>query len=83
MAHEWQDRVHFYNVASGIMRHVLVDHARGLLATKRGAGAEKRELDESVFPSVRSDEDGLRDAERTVKNAWARARDRLATILTA
>ncbi len=121
MAHEWEDRSHFYNVASGIMRHVLIDHARGRLAEKRGGGARKQELDESVFPSVSADEDGLRVAEdaleilarehdraalvvtlkvfggltiaeiaqevkvaeRTVKNDWALARERLGAILTA
>ena len=36
MAHEWEDRSHFYNVASGIMRHVLIDHARSHRADKRG-----------------------------------------------
>jgi RNA polymerase sigma factor (TIGR02999 family) len=121
MAHEWEDRSHFYNVASGIMRHVLIDHARGRLASKRGGGATKQELDESVFPSVSLDEEGLRQAEqaleilageheraalvvtlkvfggltipeiaaevkvaeRTVKNDWALARERLASILAA
>jgi RNA polymerase sigma factor (TIGR02999 family) len=119
MAHEWEDRSHFYNVASGIMRHVLIDHARGHRAEKRGGGAHKQELDESVFPAVRADEEGfqiaaqaleklaeeheraalvvtlkvfggltipeiameVKVAERTVKNDWALARDRLAQIL--
>jgi RNA polymerase sigma factor (TIGR02999 family) len=121
MAHEWEDRSHFYNVASGIMRHVLIDHARSRLTNKRGGGATKQELDESLFPSVQSDEEGFRAAEqaletfageheraalvvtlkvfggltipeiaqevkvaeRTVKNDWALARERLGEILSA
>lgn len=35
----WHDRVHFFAFASRIMRRILVDHARGRLAAKRGAGA--------------------------------------------
>ena len=119
MAHEWEDRSHFYNVASGIMRHVLIDHARSHRAEKRGGGAAKQELDESLFPAVQADDEGFRVAERaleifaseheraalvvtlkvfggltipeiarevkvaerTVKNDWALARDRLGEIL--
>jgi RNA polymerase sigma factor (TIGR02999 family) len=120
MANEWQDRSHFYAVASGIMRHVLIDHARRHRADKRGGGAATQELDESVFPSIRNDEAGFGEAERaleelaqeseraalvvalrvfggltipeiarevkvaerTVKNDWALARERLAEILS-
>ncbi|HPG25982.1 MAG TPA: ECF-type sigma factor [Myxococcota bacterium] len=120
MANEWEDRSHFYNVASGIMRHVLIDHARAHRADKRGGGATKQELDEAVFPSVLADDEGfqaaeraleifareheraalvvtlkvfggltipeiareVKVAERTVKNDWALARDRLGAILT-
>ena len=35
----WNDRTHFYAVASQIMRHVLVDYARRRLRQKRGSGA--------------------------------------------
>jgi len=57
--HEWEDRSHFYSVASSIMRHVLVDHARAHRAGKRGGGAIKESLDESVFPQLGDDEEGL------------------------
>ena len=67
MAHEWEDRSHFYRVASGIMRHVLIDHARGHRAEKRGGGARKLELDESVFPSLRADDAGFSAAERALE----------------
>jgi RNA polymerase sigma-70 factor (ECF subfamily) len=61
-AREWQDRSHFYAAASGIMRHVLIDHARSKLASKRGAGAYRESLDESIFPSVGDDEEGYQIA---------------------
>jgi RNA polymerase sigma factor (TIGR02999 family) len=35
---DWNDRRHFLNVAARAMRQVLVDHARGRNADKRGAG---------------------------------------------
>jgi RNA polymerase sigma factor (TIGR02999 family) len=34
----WQNRGHFYAVASGMMRRVLVDHARARRRAKRSAG---------------------------------------------
>jgi RNA polymerase sigma-70 factor (ECF subfamily) len=119
-AHEWQDRSHFYNIASGIMRHVLIDHARSHRAEKRGGSAVKQSLEESLFPAIQADTEGFRVAEqaleifageheraalvvtlkvfggltipeiarevkvaeRTVKNDWALARERLAQILS-
>lgn len=33
----WEDRAHFFAVASGTMRRILVDHARSRRALKRGA----------------------------------------------
>lgn len=117
--HEWTDRSHFYAVASSIMRHVLIDHARARAADKRGGGARRDQLDESVFPDLGHDEEGIRVAgealeqlsaeheraalvvslkvfggltipeiarevgvsERTVKNDWQLARERLETLL--
>jgi len=40
-ATEWKDRVHFFAVASRIIRRILVDHARERLAAKRGGGIER------------------------------------------
>jgi RNA polymerase sigma factor (TIGR02999 family) len=37
----WQSRTHFFAVAAQLMRRILVDHARGRRAVKRG-GAEGR-----------------------------------------
>jgi RNA polymerase sigma factor (TIGR02999 family) len=35
---EWRDRKHFFAIASRVMRHILVDHARAREAEKRGGG---------------------------------------------
>jgi RNA polymerase sigma factor (TIGR02999 family) len=44
-ASPWQDRAHFFAVASRVMRHVLVDHARAKVAAKRGGRAVPVELE--------------------------------------
>src|SRR3954465_1170761 len=33
---QWQDRAHFYRVAAGAMRRILVDYARRYRALRRG-----------------------------------------------
>jgi RNA polymerase sigma-70 factor (ECF subfamily) len=47
----WQDRAHFFAVAARAMRQILVSHARGQQAQKRGGGAFKVELDEAALVS--------------------------------
>jgi RNA polymerase sigma factor (TIGR02999 family) len=47
---EWQDRSHFFVIASRIMRQVLVDHAKARNRMKRGAGGHKVALDEIDLP---------------------------------
>jgi RNA polymerase sigma factor (TIGR02999 family) len=42
---EWRDRLHFFAIASRIMRRVLVDAARARRASKRGHGAPAVALD--------------------------------------
>ena len=65
--HEWEDRTHFYAVAASIMRHVLIDHARARAASKRGGGARKFSLEESLFPAVENDEAGFHAAEQALE----------------
>jgi len=48
---EWQDRAHFFAVASQVMRHVLVDYARERLRQKRGGGAVHIPIDAAVVLS--------------------------------
>ncbi|MHC5111459.1 MAG: sigma-70 family RNA polymerase sigma factor [Planctomycetota bacterium] len=42
----WKTRAQFFGVAAKVMRRLLVDHARGRAAIKRGGGAFKSSLDE-------------------------------------
>jgi RNA polymerase sigma-70 factor, ECF subfamily len=41
-----RDRLHFHSLCSRVMRQILVDHARGRLAAKRGGAARAGVLDE-------------------------------------
>jgi RNA polymerase sigma-70 factor (ECF subfamily) len=41
---QWRNRAHFFGVAAQLMRRILVDHARGRLAEKRGGGARQLTL---------------------------------------
>jgi RNA polymerase sigma-70 factor (ECF subfamily) len=38
---KWRDRAHFFGVAAGMMRRILVDHARVRRAEKRGGGWQR------------------------------------------
>ncbi len=42
----WQNRSHFFAIASSLMRRILVDQARARLAEKRGGGKADLRLDE-------------------------------------
>ncbi|HVR23063.1 MAG TPA: sigma-70 family RNA polymerase sigma factor [Candidatus Polarisedimenticolia bacterium] len=54
---DWQNRAHFFGIAAQVMRHILVDHARGHLREKRGGGLEPVPLDEAlIFPPEQSHE---------------------------
>jgi RNA polymerase sigma factor (TIGR02999 family) len=44
----WQNRAHFFGIAAEMMRRILIDHARGLQAAKRGSGGIKLPLDEII-----------------------------------
>lgn len=43
---EWEDRAHFFAIASRTMRRVLVDHAKTRKRLKRGAGGQRVDLEE-------------------------------------
>jgi len=53
----WHDRTHFLAACSAIMRRVLVDHARGRQAAKRGGGAHLVPLEEACVIAPEPDED--------------------------
>ena len=48
---DWHNRVHFFAVASQVMRHVLVDYARERLRQKRGGGAVHIPIEAAVVLS--------------------------------
>jgi len=54
---DWQSRAHFFGVAAQVMRRILVDHARGHLREKRGAGQRAVPIDEALaFTPEQSEE---------------------------
>ncbi len=67
---EWQDRAHFFAVASQVMRHLLVDHARERQQVKQGGGAQRLSLDEValVAPDRSADLLALDDALNRLAN---------------
>jgi RNA polymerase sigma factor (TIGR02999 family) len=56
---DWQSRAHFYAVASGEMRRILVDHARNRGAAKRGGPMEKIALEDAAVYCVSRPEELL------------------------
>ena len=52
---DWKNRCHFFGVAAQMMRRILVDHARGKNAAKRGDGAVKVTLDEGLVAANERD----------------------------
>jgi len=54
---EWQNRAHFFAIASRAMRQILVDHARRRHSQKRGGGQAPASLDGVVtFAPMKSDD---------------------------
>ncbi len=45
---EWKSRAHFFGVAAKLMRQILVDHARGHRAAKRGGNSLKLTLNDGL-----------------------------------
>ncbi len=53
----WQNRAQFFALAAQVMRHVLVDHARGVRRTKRGGGVQPVQMDDvAVLSDDRAEE---------------------------
>ena len=53
----WQTRAHFFAVAAQVMRHILVDYARGRQRAKRGSGMAELPLhDVAVLSDSRAEE---------------------------
>jgi RNA polymerase sigma-70 factor, ECF subfamily len=45
---EWQNRAHFFALASRVMRRILIDHARAAHAQKRPGARQKVELESAL-----------------------------------
>ena len=54
---QWQNRAHFFGIAAHIMRQILVEHARGRNAAKRGGNALRIELGEEMALAQQTDVD--------------------------
>ena len=54
---QWQDRAHFFAMASRLMRRILVDAARAKGYQKRNAGGQKVSLDEAVAVAATPSQD--------------------------
>ncbi len=46
----WQNRAHFYGIASSMMRRVLIDHARAHATEKRGGSAIRLSINDVEIP---------------------------------
>ncbi len=70
----WRDRAHFLAFAAQTMRRILVDHARGLRAAKRGHGIRAISLDQALAVAQQRDIDliALDDALEALKTLDAR-----------
>jgi RNA polymerase sigma-70 factor (ECF subfamily) len=55
----WHDRAHFFAVSARLMRQILIDLARSHQYQKRGAGAERVTLSDSLNPGSQKGEDLL------------------------
>lgn len=55
----WQDRSHFYALAARMMRRLLVNHANGRAAQKRGGDALRVTLNDELTGNTEAEEDVL------------------------
>jgi len=69
---KWNNREHFFAIASKVMRRILVDHAKSRHRQKRGGSSEDLQLDDALVAGV--------DLERTDLIALDEALDRLAKL---
>lgn len=51
----WQNRAQFFGIAAQMMRRILVSHARGREAKKRGGGAQRITLEEELAAAPQRD----------------------------
>ena len=46
---KWENRVHFFGMAAKLMRHVLVDYARGHNLARRSGAMKRADFDEAAL----------------------------------
>jgi RNA polymerase sigma factor (TIGR02999 family) len=70
----WKNRAHFCGIAARLMRQILMEHARGHNAAKRGGGIEKLYLEETrqLAPERAPDLVALDDALKTFATSHPR-----------
>jgi RNA polymerase sigma factor (TIGR02999 family) len=70
----WKDRAHFFAISAQMMRRVLVEFARSGQYQKRGGGARKTSLDESLIASPQRGQDlvALDDALQALATSYPR-----------
>jgi len=56
---DWQDRAHFFAVASRLMRRLLIDRARSRLRKKRGGDLRLTQIDLNEVPQVETEQELL------------------------
>ena len=56
---QWRNRAHFFGVAAQLMRRILVDHARGRHAAKRGGGLRQLTLGDADSAREMPDDSGV------------------------
>ena len=76
---KWQSRAQFFQLASKLMRHVLVDHARARRAGKRGGGQAAVPLDDAADTAL-APPDWQAEAQRLDILALDQALQRLARL---
>lgn len=76
---EWEDRLHFFAMASRIMRNILIDYARRRKAQKRGGDAPHVPLDDAIVSADTSAETFL--ALDDALNQLAELDERLARVV--
>src|SRR5438046_758416 len=63
---QWQDRSHFFRVAAGVMRRILVDDARNRKTHKRGGGQIKIPI-EDLFAASEENPDLIIDVDSALE----------------
>jgi RNA polymerase sigma factor (TIGR02999 family) len=69
---DWQDRNHFFAVASTAMRRVLIDHAKNRQAQKRGGAPVRVDLDLSQLADAATSADSDPESLLALDDALAR-----------